>query len=234
VGPLLFELSSEQIDAGLPASLLEAQTGQSAGSFLASDQSLNDLAACLAQYVDVKLADGSTMVMRFFDPRVLPFWLNVLQPTHSAHLAAAVSNWSYWDGQLLLHTLNLKEERSIAAEATFPMHLSSEAEQKLLDACYPYTLIERFRKEDAAALARVPLKDRYDFFQDQLARAHAYGIRNAGEVEAYCGLAIELGSNFDEDKAIRSALLKVKSGEKLTEALAVVDDSEWERLRGQR
>jgi len=233
VGPLLFELSPDQMAAGRPATLLDMKTGRSAGSFLASGQRLNELAAVLAQYVDVKLDDGSTMVMRFFDPRVLPFWLNILQPDHSAHLASAVSRWLYWDAQLALRAVDLNSRNASEAAATFPVQLSSGAEQKLLDNCYPFTVIERFRVEDAAALAQVPLKDRYDFFRDQLSRAAGHGIQGAGEVEAYCGLAIEFGPHFDEDQAIRSTLLKVKAGEKLLEALAEVEDADWARLKGQ-
>jgi len=232
VGPLLFALSQEQVDAGLPDTLLDVKTGRSAGSFLVSSQSLSGLATCLARFVDVKLDDDSTMVMRFFDPRVLPFWLDMVQPGYTAHLAASASSWLYWDAQLALCSVGLHASNTPGAAATFPVRVSPEAEQKLLDDCYPFTLIERFRKEDANALERVPVKDRYTFFRDQLARARGHGVQSNGEIEAYCGLALELGPRFDEDSAMRPVLLKVKAGEKLLEALASVEDDDWARLKG--
>lgn len=90
VGPLLFEWrpaadSADAADATDPRSI-----PWPAASVLVSPLTLAQLAAHLAPMVDVQLEQmESAMLMRFFDPRVLPFWLDMLPPAHRAYLAQA-------------------------------------------------------------------------------------------------------------------------------------------------
>lgn len=231
-GPLLFPLSKQEVQDGLPDTLLDATTGRHAGSFLLSALDLNALAARLSPFVDVKMADDSTMVMRFFDPRVLPFWLVLAQAAFSRHLAGTLSRWFYWDAQLALKAVPFTAPGGAAADAGFPLRITSAQEQQLLEACHPYTLIERFRVEDPAALAKVPVTERYAFFQTQIERARGHGIEATGELEAYCSLAIDLGPLFDEHEVMRTPWRDVKAGAKLADALASVGNADWSRVRG--
>lgn len=233
VGPLLFELSSEQMKSGLPSSLLDVVSARSVGSFLISTTSVSALAGHLSSYVDVTLDDHSAMVMRFFDPRVLPFWLDLVQPRYAPHLGAVVSSWFYWDQALAVRKVSFPSQMT-GKDTEFPVRISSNDEQTLLDRCYPFTLIERFRVEDEAALAKIPAHQRYDFFRDQVARANGHGIRSNGEIEAYCSLAIASGPRFDEDADVKIALAKLKEGMPLLKALELVDGEVWIRMRGSR
>jgi len=234
VGPLLFQLSRQDLEAGLPATLLDEKTGRNAGTILLSELELNELSSRLTPLVDVQLADESAMFMRFFDPRVFPFWLALVQAAFSNHLAGMLSRWIYWDAQQTLKVVRFDTHAHERVDASFPLRITSLQEQQLLDACYPFALIERFRLEDPAALAKVPVVERYAFFQDQIERARGHGIEANGELEVYCGLAIELGPLFDEHEALRAPLREVKAGTKLADALAAVGNADWSRMRGTR
>ncbi len=232
VGPLLFPVSQKDIRVGLPATLLDNESGRCAGSFLISNLALNDIADQLTLFVDVKLADASTMVMRFFDPRVLPFWLKLVRQTHSSQLAAALESWIFWDAQENLSVERFEKHLTPSKENNFPLHIGELQEQHLINSCYPFTLIERFRLQDPSELIRIPVVERYEFFKDQVNRARAYGIETSGDIEVYCGLAIELGTRFDQDEVLGSLLLRVKEGTKFADLLAVVSDLDWSRIKG--
>jgi hypothetical protein len=235
VGPLLYELSDSQINSNLPESLLDATSGRAAGSFIVSNQKLGDLAAYLSRFVDVQLEDRSTMIMRFFDPRILQFWLNVIKPNYITHLAEVLSKWVYWDASLSIAMASFERAspgNGISGKG-FPIKLSVAEEECLMEASYPFTMIERFRAEDPVALEKIPAEDRYGFFQGQMNRARHHGIQSFSEMEIYCGLSIAMGPRFDEDRAIGPALLHLKNGKSLIEALVSVEDEVWVRLRGQ-
>jgi hypothetical protein len=83
-------------------------------------------------------------------------------------------------------------------------------------------------------LDRIPVTQRYAFFKNQIARADGHGLESQGEVEAYCGTAIDVGPLFDQDAAMSSAWLAVKDGKPYHEAIADVSHADWQRMRGVR
>lgn len=231
-GPLLFEISRPELANALPATLLDAATGRSAGSFIVSRLPLGELAIRLMRFADVKLADNTTMVMRFFDPRVLPFWLEIVRPRHSVLLAETVSRWIYWDARQAVTVERFEEPGPEATDERLPLRISEAEEQRLLDACYPFTLIERFRSEDPDALARVPVIERQAFFSAQIERARAHSIESNVDIEVYCGLAIQFGEHFDERPAMRPAFERTANGSNLAAALATLADADWASMKG--
>lgn len=231
VGPLLFELTRDQLANNKPDTLLDFLNGQSAGSFILSQLDAASLAHRLQNLLDVLLDDGSDMLMRFFDPRVLPFWLAILEPSYQTYVAQTMQQWMYWGADFSLQTQVFTPHAQEEMAAKFPMQISSKQEQTLLDACAPWTMIERFRSESVSALASLPVSQRYAFFAQQLQRAQAYGLQGQGDLEAYCSLAIECSPLFDEDKAMSAALASVKNGTSFTVAVATLTDIDWKRMR---
>jgi hypothetical protein len=232
VGPLLFELTQAHVEAHLPTSLLELNSGRCAGSVIVTEADTTQLVKHLTSLIDVRLNDGSEMVMRYFDPRVFPFWLEVLKPSYREHLAFVVSQWMFWDAKFELKIESFAPPKQQEIPPNLPMTLSSEQEARLMNLTYPFTMIERFRSEDQGALDRIPVPHRYTFFKMQIARANSHGLESQGEVEAYCGTAIDIGPKFDEDAAMTPAWLGIKAGKPYHEAIAGVADADWQRMRG--
>lgn len=229
-GPLLFELTVADIEAGLPETLIDRATGCTAGSFIISAKNAESLTDSLAPFVNIELSDGQEMLMRFFDPRVLPFWFDAILLTYKQALTNYALRWFYWDSGLVLQELALFPPFGEPQETPFPMRLSQQQETSLLDACYPFTLIERFRKEDPEALANVPVAMRYAFFKDQLLRCLGYGLEGAPAIEGYCSLAMRLGADFDKHPLIAPAMSAVADGASLQEALASITESQWHEI----
>ncbi|RQP23753.1 DUF4123 domain-containing protein [Piscinibacter terrae] len=229
VGPLLFELNAGADADEFPLGMVDDTMGMCAGSVVESELPGVDLAKRLSRFLDVRLDDGSMMVMRFFDPRVLPAWLEVLPDQYKAELGSVVSRWLYRDHSLEMRSwcFDLQEPTS----AQFPWAVAAQDEQRLMDRCLPYTVIARFSKEDPQALRKVPLNQQYSFFSQQIERCRSRGLESMGDIEVYCGLAIEVGQAFDETAAFGRCLAEVNAGCSLGEALSRLDDNDWATMR---
>ncbi|MGY6241865.1 DUF4123 domain-containing protein (plasmid) [Burkholderia ambifaria] len=232
VGPLLFEWqpaddSADAVDVTDPRSI-----PWSAASVLVSPLTLAQLAAHLAPMVDVQLEQmESAMLMRFFDPRVLPFWLDMLPPAHRAYLAQGVRHWIHRDTGLQLRTVDIVAPANVARAAEFPLQLSQAQEDGLLAACYPYTMIERLRAEKPALLASLPAARHYGFVREQLERCQAHGAESAASLLIYCELALRYGGRFDEHPEMAAVFDAVAQGQDFPQALALVPAEGWQRMQ---
>jgi hypothetical protein len=236
VGPLLF---------GLPPAVEADETGAAddtgivwpASSVIVSPLPLKELAAHLTPMLDVKLEQmDSTMLMRFFDPRVLPFWLDMLPADHRAWLARGVHDWIHLDAHQHLHAARMEMPRrtgEIDLTARFPLQLSQQQEDDLLAACYPYTMIERLRSEFGTLMERVPLATQYDFVRGQLDRCRAHGADSPASMVTWCELALRYGPHFDEHPAMQPVIAALDDGQTFTQALARVPPGEWARMQAE-
>lgn len=231
VGPLLFELPTDQVDAETVRGLLETPTGHALGSFLVPTNDSVDPVEVLRRFVDVRLADDTEMVMRFYDGRILPFWLSDLPDIYRDHLGTAVSDWIYWTETLEVRAAQFTGAPHNTAELEFPMRLSSQREADLINASAPYLMMTRLLSEEPDRLLNIPHAQRYPFVQRQLEQAGTHGLESWPDLEAYCGLAAALGEHFDSNPAMKSALLQVKAGVPFSQAIAALTDSDWRRIR---
>ncbi|KVL22128.1 DUF4123 domain-containing protein [Burkholderia cepacia] len=232
VGPLLFEWQPGADGADVANAIEPRSIPWPAASVLVSPLSLERLAAHLAPMVDVQLEQmESVMLMRFFDPRVLPFWLDMLPAAHRAYLAQGVRHWIHRDTSLQLRTADIAAPADVRQAAEFPLQLTQAQEDDLLAACYPYTMLERLRTEKPALLASLPPAQHYGFVRDQLARCRAHGADSAASLLIYCELALRYGARFDEDPAMAAVFDAVAQGQAFPEALALVPAEDWRRMQ---
>ncbi|KWH22335.1 hypothetical protein WL99_28135 [Burkholderia cepacia] len=232
VGPLLFEWQPGADGADAADAIEPRSIPWPAASVLVSPLSLERLAAHLAPMVDVQLEQmESVMLMRFFDPRVLPFWLDMLPAAHRAYLAHGVRHWIHRDTSLQLRTADIAAPANVRQAAEFPLQLTQAQEDDLLAACYPYTMLERLRTEKPALLASLPPAQHYGFVRDQLARCRAHGADSAASLLIYCELALRYGARFDEDPAMAAVFDAVAQGQAFPEALALVPAEDWRRMQ---
>jgi Domain of unknown function (DUF4123) len=230
-GPLLFELNDDHLNANLPGTLLDVSAGVAAGSFIVTKLTANKLTGQLVHFVNVQMHDGTEMVMRFFDPRVLPFWFSQIGLNSQLYVTCDVSHWLYWDRGLQLQALSIQKNSPAVDEMSEPVCLTVAQEDRLLSDCYPFTMVERFRKEAPEKLNLLPISTRYQFFRNQIERAHAHGLQSHSDIETYCGLALDVGTDFDQDPAVLVALGSVAKGEAFTGAISKITDTEWRRIR---
>ncbi|WP_175831958.1 DUF4123 domain-containing protein [Burkholderia cepacia] len=232
VGPLLFEWQPADGSADAADEADPRDIPWSAASVLVSPLTLAQLAAHLVPMVDVQLEQmESAMLMRFFDPRVLPFWLDMLPAAHRAYLAQGVRRWLHLDTELTVQATEITAPANVKQVAEFPLQLSQVQEDDLLAACYPYTMIERLRAEKPALLASLPAAQHYGFVRDQLARCQAHGAESAVSLLIYCELALRYGPRFDEHPAMVAVFDAVAQGQDFPEALGLVPVEGWREMR---
>ncbi|WP_175959837.1 DUF4123 domain-containing protein [Burkholderia pyrrocinia] len=235
VGPLLFEWqpAADSSDGAGAADATDPRSiPWSAASVIVSPLTLTQLAVRLAPMVDVQLEQmESAMLMRFFDPRVLPFWLDMLPAAHRAYLAQGVRHWIHLDTELQIRTAEIAAPANVKDAAEFPLQLSQAQEDGLLAACYPYTMLERLRAEKPALLASLPAAQHYGFVRDQLARCQAHGAESAASLLIYCELALRYGPRFDEHPAMAAVFDAVAQGQDFPQALALVPAEGWQRIQ---
>jgi len=232
VGPLLFEWQPADDSADAVGETGPRDIPWQAASVLVSPLTLAQLAAHLAPMVDVQLEQmESAMLMRFFDPRVLPFWLEMLPAAHRAYLAQGVRHWIHLDTGLQIRTAEIAAPANVKQAAEFPLQLSQAQEDDLLAACYPYTMIERLRAEKPALLASLPAAQHYGFVRDQLARCQAHGAESAAALLIYCELALRYGPRFDEHPAMAAVFDAVAQGQDFPQALGLVPVESWRQMQ---
>ncbi len=234
VGPILFSVAEARQETDFAPMMCDLKSGRVVGSLLFSDQEPAELARVLASLVHIKLSDGAGLLMRLYDPRVLPFWLDSLPPAYRHYVASKVVKWLFWAHDFGVQVMHLERTTADAPPPDLPMKLTLDVENSLMNACFPFTMIERMRTEDPAALNRLDVAQRYNFFRAQIGRAQAHGLSAQGELEAYCATAIEFGPTFDQDRQVHAALAGIKRGQRFDEAIASISNEDWERLRGAR
>lgn len=236
-GPLLFQTTRDQLASFAVDALIDAQSELMLGSILWSSLPTQALSHHLSRLLDVTLDDGSEVVMRLADPRVLPFWINVVQGSYRAYVQRAVMSWMYWDQDHAVRAWNTSaaDMPAIGVEApTFPMALTVEQERALLDACFVHLVIGRLRLENAAALANFPPASRYLLVREQIGRAMRYGLETVGDLQAYCGIALETSLTFDEDPVMKAALERFSRQQGLAPILGSLTPADWRRLASAR
>jgi Domain of unknown function (DUF4123) len=235
VGPLLFSLADAQPYEKAIALLRDETSGQIAGSFILSSAQPTVLAATLSTLLDVRLDDGTEMVMRFFDPRILPSWLAVINPPYQAYLAEVVHYWACWQADQTHALLDMQAHtKALVERPDLPMQLSQKQEDKLMQHSYPYMMIEQFLAHDPQALNTAPVAQRYAFLDAQIQRGKGYGLDAHGDLQAYCAVALQYGANFNEDTLVSAALTRIKTDHlPFDEAIALVPNVRWQQLQKQ-
>jgi hypothetical protein len=206
-GPLLFPLALEGDSLEPLRPLLDPATMLPFGSILCSAMERPQLATHLYPLADVRLEDDTEMLMRFADPRVLPFWLDALEGPYRNYAACCASAWVHWQPDFSVRTWADGDPHALAGELPFPMPLKDTQQQAMMDACFVHLVLgDLIASDDAAAMKAVPAQHRYGFVNDQLQRAMRWGLTHTADLHAYCTTALTYGARFDETPLVADAL----------------------------
>lgn len=206
-GPLLFPLALDGTGIEPLRPLIDAAAMLPIGSILCSAMPTPQLATHLFPLADVRFDDGSEMLMRFADPRVLPFWLDALEGPYRDYVACCASAWIHWQPDWCVRAWADGNPRALAGDLPFPMALNEAQQQVMIDACFVHFVLGNIiTGDDAPVLQALPAPLRYGFLDDQLQRAMRWGLTNTADLEAYCVAALSHGPRFDETPVVAEAL----------------------------
>ena len=180
-------------------------------SWLVSPLGIDALASRLRARLDARLPDNFSCVNRYFDGRITPHLHGCLTDAQRAAFFSVSTQW--W---VVSHN---HQWQSLAC--AFALHdpfnapqVLNEAEQaQMIDACYPYTVIEHFAQTDEELLDEVPAAERYGFFRQALIAAARFGIEGGASAILFCTLTLTRGPNFYAQATWPALLERVKRGE---------------------
>ncbi len=166
-------------------------------TLLESPLESGELAQRLARRLDARYPNGKEFIARFYDGRVLPWWVQALDDAQRHDFLAVGERWHYvthdhrWD-TLTLHC-PAQDPHAV------PWTLDAPQRHALIDASYPYTLIEHFQLTDPELLDRLPSANWYAFLRNAVAVASAFGIEDSRRVVMVCTWALLVGDDLGED-----------------------------------
>ncbi|MBA0283950.1 DUF4123 domain-containing protein [Stenotrophomonas maltophilia] len=176
----------------------------------------------LQRRLDASYPNGKEFLARFFDARVLPWWVQVLDEPQCRAFLALGERWWYLRHDLQWAHLDLHDAAQDPHEP--PWVLEAPQRRALIDASYPYTLIDHFQLTDPELLARLPRARWYTFFRRVVATAAAAGIEDSRRVVMVATWALLAGTDLGEDPAWQQRLQDFASGRR---GAADIGDEVW-------
>lgn len=154
--PLLFDLDVSAWTSPYKATQLDALFKNDIASVLISPLPKSILKTHLAHHLDMTMSDDTEMLMRFFDPRVLPFWFDMLPSSHRADIVGGVHAWGYLNHRQQFTWLSLNSSDEQTDTAQFPLVTTARQENDLMRHCLPYTLLDRLLPDVTSRLSELP------------------------------------------------------------------------------
>jgi hypothetical protein len=207
-------------------------------SWIASAVSPEALAAHLRQWLDGVLLDddgtplGEVMV-RFFDPRVLPALMQTWTPAQKAALMRPIHEWAVWlraqQWQCWVRSVDsspsllprVAQYTSVQARALADFGRADRLMARLEDASRGPDADPGWSQRLQRQFDETPPSVMWQHLQRLTQQALAHGLSADADLLTYCGLGLAQDERFDEAPAVRDAIaLVVSGGLPLSEALA--------------
>jgi hypothetical protein len=168
------------------------------------------LAMALQARLDAVLPDGDEVLLAFYDPRILPNLLAVLDELVRTAFCSIVSRWWYPDrsGQLVC----LMGDGGHTDRLVAPLGLNAAQQNALIQAAEPDAVWHLLREQNSDALDHIAPAHRYAWLVGQVDRARGYRVEDIPALASYCLLALEHGDAFDEQEPWRAWLADVQTG----------------------
>lgn len=176
----------------------------------------------LQRRLDARFPNGKEFLARFFDTRVLPWWVQVLDETQCRDFLSLGERWWYLRHDLRWAQLELQD--AVQDPHDPPWVLEANQRRALIDASYPYTLIDHFQLSDPELLARLPRERWYTVLRRAVAAAAAAGIEDSRRVVMVATWTLLAGVDLGEDPAWRQRLQDFASGRR---SAADIGDEVW-------
>lgn len=208
--PHLLKVQDSSAWGGLIRHFGNSTDSHGALTWLVSPLSLVELAQRLRARLDARLPDRFDCVNRYFDGRVTPHLHECLEEDQRHVFFSVCSQW--WVVDHTHHWRSLSCAFALQDAFVPPLALNDRQQAHLIDACYPYAVIEHFMQTDQELLETVPAAQQYVFLRSALQAAARYGIEGGSSAILFCTLALTRGPDFYQQPRWRAALDKVKAG----------------------
>jgi Domain of unknown function (DUF4123) len=194
-------------------------------SVLDSALGIDQLATALTARCTVVLPDNLSMLLRYFDTRVMDALVDVLTREQLISLVSCTTLWLYADREGPLNPFALPD-RDGQDKFVSPLVLSVKQQNALIDAGEPDFVISQLLNAQIERLLDLPMPRRYSAISQLIIRARTFGLTDTPDFVAYCALALSIGADFANTAPWSELLSDVKAkritfSEALTKAEAL-------------
>jgi RNase P/RNase MRP subunit POP5 len=221
VGPILLQLSDvSHTDMEL---LLAQSADRNFVSFISSGA--EDIGLHLRSLTDVKHDDGTEWVMRYYDPRVIPTWIHVLNDEQRLHVCAPINSWVYRNihGDFVaIRGLNSKKPAS-----GFPIVLSQSQQDFLMRGSMPYLIRSMLLQDHGNIFPEDSELAQCSSIAKKIDDAAQRGLIELSECNLYCLLSLMLPKNFHNHPLMIEILSNPRTFQSKIQSLT---GDEWKSL----
>ena len=199
VGPLLVAVRPHSE----LAQVFHREWQATAGIWLESDASEDDLLEHLRSLIHVRLEGDQTMLFRYHDPRITALWLGALKADERDPLMGPVKRIRLpSDSGAELELLRENKPQTFARYDDSPwLRLSQEQLEQMNQAkhaCFDQRLLAHLQRFYPESLQGMDVAAQQQFAALCRQSAARYGYSAANEVTRWAGLLVELGSDFPQ------------------------------------
>jgi hypothetical protein len=229
-GPLLVPLD-DTTTSPVTARVLRSMRRGWTVSWLSSALSLQDLAEHLAGHLNGTLPDGTDVLVRYYDPRVLPSFLVHLDAATREALLAPIGHWAWWDRKLDF-VIEKGDGRAVSSGIT---HIQVPAEmQKAMAVAAMDDLINGLivaEADDGEFVKWLP-HTLYTAISRQLHSARNLGLSVPADLQLFVSLALRVHPDFFELLPVFAREReRLSNGEVDMPTLVLgMEDDDWNRL----
>jgi hypothetical protein len=180
-------------------------------TWLSSPLQLQELASRLRQRTEAMLPERQPVLLRCYDPRVLPELHQVLQQGQADTYLALGHTWVYLDRAQQLQTINLRSAPDADAFEA-PLILGVDQFKALLDASEVDSVMPELAREAPAAFLALPSDQRAAFTQRCLKLADDWQVHAFAQRVMVGVLALSLGEDFHLQATWAPWIAQLKQG----------------------
>ncbi len=199
-------------------------------SLIVSGQPLPKLLERLTWLTDVAHDDGTEWIMRYYDPLILPHWLDVLETVQRKAAFTEIIEWLYMDVHGRPQVVFGDKDEVAAPIGSEPMLLTEHQYVELMNRASPHMLMEQMKNDDPQWLDGLPPDQHYDFFFQQLGRAQVYGLSSPTDLKSYCMLSLLLGADFHLSPLVSIALQAAGMEQSFSDRILAWTPQQWAAL----
>lgn len=181
-------------------------------TLIESSLSTSDLLQRLQRRLDAVYPNGKPFLSRFYDARVLPWWIQAMNAEQRQAFLAVGTRWWY-----LSHELRWVRQELHCPEMDPhdpPWVLGTDQRHALIESSYPYVLMDHFQLTDPGLLQRIPRARWYAHIREVVAMASALGMEDSQRVLMVVTWSLLAGEGFMTDGLWQVRLVDYASGKR--------------------
>jgi hypothetical protein len=184
----------------------------------------------LAAFHLVSMPNGKDMLMRWYDTRILPVWLDVLHPVQRAYFARGITRW------VSIDRFGIEQEHDISipdgcqpSNMHAPLRLDEHQAARLLTHAEPDALIHQLRKTHCEYIGSIPPRTLHTFVETYWQMARKHGLNEQTDQLDLLQLAFYTSGRFIDNRLVseRLALHASEHDEPFAEWINTLPDSLW-------